>query len=252
MMPNLFDHLLVALIAVAYPIYSTLTWYRRSRPQMETGQASARLRVYREAMLELWLLTAAVLSWWFLAGRTIAEVGLGAPGGWAFWIGVVVVVASAIALGRQIAVVRASSEARERVQSQVRSQFGVGAGLMIPRNSRERRMWVGLSLTAGFCEEVLYRAFFMWYLMAWLPAAAVVAVSAAVFGVAHYYLGWGGVFRATAMGAVLGIAYLLTGTIWVPIALHGTVDITSGLTGSAALHQGAAVAASGSSDEGHL
>jgi len=67
-----------------------------------------------------------------------------------------------------------------------------------------------------------------------------VVVSAVVFGVAHLYLGWGvGVLRATAVGGVLGVAYLLTGSLWVPIALHAIVDVTSGLTGSAALEQGA-------------
>jgi membrane protease YdiL (CAAX protease family) len=39
----------------------------------------------------------------------------------------------------------------------------------------------------------------------------------------------------------LGAAYLLTGTLWVPIALHAVVDFTSGLTGSFALEEGAGV-----------
>ena len=47
--------------------------------------------------------------------------------------------------------------------------------------------------------------------------------------------------RATVVGVVLGVAYLLTGTLWVPIALHAIVDVTSGLTGSAAFEQGASV-----------
>jgi membrane protease YdiL (CAAX protease family) len=111
---------------------------------------------------------------------------------------------------------------------------------MVPRDDRERRMWVALSLTAGFCEEVLYRGFLMWYSMAWLPEAAAVLASAVVFGIGHLYLGWGtGVLRATIVGVVFGAAYLLTGTLWVPIALHAVVDVTSGLTGSVALEEGA-------------
>ena len=238
-MPHLPDHLLIALIAVVYPVYSTLTWYRRARSQMETGGSGSRRRYYREAMLELWLLTAAVLAWWLPAGRTIAEIGLGVPGGWRFWVGAIVFVAFATILGRQTATVRASAEARDQVRSQLEGQFGAGAILMIPRNDAERRTWVGLSLTAGICEEILYRAFFIWYLTAWLPTAAAVAVSSVVFGAAHLYLGWGGVVRATATGAVLALAYLVTGSLWVPMALHATVDITSGFTGNAALYPGA-------------
>ena len=165
-MPSLGDHLLVALIAVVYPLYFTLDWYRRLRPELETGGTHSRFRFYRRSMIELWLLTPVVLSWWLWSGRTVTAVGLGVPGGWAFWVGAIVVVALAIGLGLQVAAVRSSAEARAKVRKQFR---GVPA-LMVPRNDRERGMWVGLSLTAGFCEEVLYRGFLIWYSMMWLPS----------------------------------------------------------------------------------
>ena len=238
MMPSLGDHLLVALIAVAYPLYSTLDWYRRLRPQLEGDGTNSRVRLYRRGMIELWVLTPVVLMWWLWSGRSVSALGVGAPGGWAFWVGMTVVVAVAVVLGRQVALVRGSAEARE----QVRKQFRGVAALMVPRDNRERRMWVGLSVTAGSCEEVLYRGFLIWYLMTWLPALAAVPASAVLFGVAHVYLGWGlGVLRATVVGLVLGAAYLLTGTLWVPMALHAVVDVTSGLTGSVAFEQAAPV-----------
>jgi uncharacterized protein len=234
MMPSLGDHLFVALIAVAYPLFFTLDWFRRLRRELQVGETRSRLRFYRRNMIELWLLTVAILAWWVGLGRAATSVGLGVPGGWVFWIGMAVVLGLAGALGYQVSTVRASAEAR----AQVRKQFRGVPALMVPRDSHERRLWVGLSLTAGFCEEVIYRGFLMWYSMTWLPGSAAVLVSAIVFGVAHLYLGWGmGVLRGTIMGAVLGAAYLLTGTLWVPITLHAVVDVTSGLTGSVALDE---------------
>ncbi len=235
MMPSLGDHLLVALIALAYPLYFTLDWFRRLRQELEAGSAHCVFRFYRRNMIELWLLAVAIFVWWLWLGRAVATVGLGVPDGWVFWIGMTVVLAIAIALGHQISVVRASADAR----AQVRKQFRGVPALMVPRGDRERRLWVGLSLTAGFCEEVIYRGFLIWYLMTWLPEAAAVLVSAVVFGCAHFYLGWGtGVLRATVMGLVLGAAYLFTGTLWLPIFLHAVVDVTSGLTSSVALDNG--------------
>lgn len=237
-MPSLVDHLLVAVIGVAYPLCFTLDWYRRLLPQLKSGGAYSRSRLYRRSMIELWLLTLVVLSWWLWSGRAVTAVGLGVPGGWAFWIAAIVAIVLATALGLQVAAVRSSAEAREQVQKQFR---GVPA-LMVPRDSRERRLWVGLSLTAGLCEEILYRGFLIWYLMMWLPGTAAVLLSAIVFGMAHLYLGWGvGVLRVTMVGVVLGVAYLVTGTLWVPIAIHAIVDVTSGLTGSAAFEQGGSV-----------
>src|SRR5512134_2601373 len=109
MMPSLGDHLLVALIAVAYPLLSTLDWYRRVRPQLERGESQDRLRFYLRSMIELWLLTPAVLSWWLWSGRTSEAIGFGVPGGWAFWVGIVGVAVLTAALGYQVAVVRGSA-----------------------------------------------------------------------------------------------------------------------------------------------
>jgi membrane protease YdiL (CAAX protease family) len=232
--PSLGDHLLVVLIGVVYPLYFTIDWYRRLLPQLTSGGGHSRGRFYRRSMIELWLLTLVVLSWWLWSGRPATAVGLGVPGGWAFWIGAIVAIGLGTALGRQVATVRSSAEAR----AQVLKQFSGVPALMVPRDSTERRQWIGLSLTAGLCEEVLYRGFLIWYLMTLLPAMTAVILSAVVFGVAHLYLGWAvGVLRATIVGGVLGAAYLVTGTLWVPIALHAILDGTSGLTGSAAFDQ---------------
>ncbi|MBD3163420.1 MAG: CPBP family intramembrane metalloprotease [Candidatus Eisenbacteria bacterium] len=234
-MPSLGDHLLVALIAVAYPLFFTVGWFRSGRSRLETGEADSRRRFYYQSMIELWLLTPLAIAWWLGSGRALSAVGLGLPGGWAFWGGAIVVVAIASGLGYQVATVRASADAR----AQVRKQFRGVSALMIPRGGGERRLWVGLSLTAGFCEEVLYRGYLLWYLMVWLPAPIAVFVSAVLFGMAHLYLGLGiGVVRATIVGVVLGAAYLLTGTLWVPIAIHAVVDVASGFTGSYALEEG--------------
>jgi membrane protease YdiL (CAAX protease family) len=239
MMPSLVDHLLVVLIGVVYPLCFTLDWYRRLLPQLKAGEVYSRARLYRRNMIELWVLTLVVLSWWLWSGRAATAVGLGVPSGWAFWIGAIVTIGLAIALGRQVATVRSSAEAR----AQVLKQFSGVPGLMVPRDSHERRLWMGLSLTAGLCEEVLYRGFLIWYLRMLLPGMAAVLLAAIVFGVAHRYLGWGvGVLRATIVGVVLGVAYLVTGTLWVPIALHAILDVTSGLTGSAAFEQAGPVA----------
>jgi len=234
MAPSPVDHVLVALFAVLWPAYTVLVWLPRVRHPLERSEPHTRLRVYRHVMIVSWSLTAAVLAWWFGTGRAAAGVGFAVPRGWPFWIGAVVAAAAAVLLGMQTAGVRASAEMRERIRRQL---AGV-AGLLIPRGDRERRAFTALSLTAGFCEEVLFRGFLIWYLRTWLPLPAAVAVSAALFGMAHLYQGWGGVLKTAAAGAIFGVAYGLTGSLWVPIALHATVDVTSGLTGSIALESG--------------
>ena len=91
MIPGVVDHLLILLIAAAYPVYASLVWHWRFRPRLQAGEPGTVVGFYRSATVELWLLAAVVLSWWFWKGRPAAGIGLGAPGGWAFWIGVIVV-----------------------------------------------------------------------------------------------------------------------------------------------------------------
>jgi membrane protease YdiL (CAAX protease family) len=238
----------VALIAVLYPLYATLSWFWRLRPQLETGESSARVRFYRQCVLELWLLTPVVLAWWFWSGRTIADVGLGVPGGWAFWVGAVVVIAAVVVLGRQVMVIRRSAEAQDQVREQISGWPEVC--MITPRDARERRMFILVSLTAGFCEELLYRAFLIWYLMTWLSAPVAAAISAVVFGAAHCYLGWTGALRAAVAGLVFAVAYLVTGSLWVAVILHAALDIGSGLTMSAAFDDEGSITASASDDQG--
>lgn len=225
------DHMLLIVIAIVYPAYATIIWFRRDRSRLEAREANAVVHFYRNSIIELWLLTLMILTWWFLEKRTLSEIGMGVPGGWAFWIGVAVFVIIAFFLIRQIKTIRSSADAR----AQLLKQFSGNIALIIPRSDRERKFAMYTSLTAGVCEEVLYRAFFMWYLMNWLPGYVAVGISAFVFGLAHIYQGISGAVRALAAGVIFGLAYLLTGTLWVPIALHATIDITSLLTSSIAL-----------------
>jgi membrane protease YdiL (CAAX protease family) len=230
-MHGLADHLLMALIAVAYPVYATIEWNRRIRPALERGQPGALVRLYRETIIELWVLAAIIGVYWFWNGRPGAEIGLGVPGGWGFWIGGVIAIAAAVFLVLQMRMVRRSAEAR----AQVRRQLTGNMPLIIPRDERGRRIAIAASITAGICEEVLYRAYFIWYLVEWMPSLAALAISSAVFGLAHIYQGWGGAAKSTLAGVILGAAYLLTGSLWVGIVLHATIDITSLLTASLAL-----------------
>ncbi len=245
MLVNQIDHLLIILVAVLYPVYYTIFWYRRDRLRLAAGKTNALIIFYRNTIIEHWLLTLVILVWWFWEKRTLAEIGLDVPGGWIFWIGMAVYAAVAVFLVLQMKTLRSSAEARVKLQKQLTGNIA----LLVPRNDIERRLAVYISLTAGICEEVLYRAYLMWYLSHWLPGYGSVGVSAIIFGLAHIYQGISGAVRALATGVIFGLAYLLTGTLWVPIFLHATIDITSLLTSSIALTIEEPVIENGESDK---
>ena len=65
---------------------------------------------------------------------------------------------------------------------------------LLPRTAGERRLFTLVGLTAGICEEWLYRGFFLAVVAALAggPPGVLVAVAAVAFGLAHAYQGIGG------------------------------------------------------------
>jgi membrane protease YdiL (CAAX protease family) len=120
------------------------------------------------------------------------------------------------------------------LQAQVRRKLGRTEAL-IPRSRREAGAFDALSLTAGVCEEVLYRGFLTWYLACYVSFDAAYVVAPCAFGLAHAYQGPRGIFLTAAIGIVLSALYLASGTLWLPMAFHAFFDMHSGRVGRHAL-----------------
>ena len=62
---------------------------------------------------------------------------------------------------------------------------------LLPQNSLELLLWMALSLTAGICEEAIYRGYFQRQFTAFTHSVpAGILISAAAFGAAHAYQGF--------------------------------------------------------------
>lgn len=87
--------------------------------------------------------------------------------------------------------------------------------------------------SAGFGEEIVFRGFTferLGKLFGRGPAAtiAIIIVSAAWFGIAHYSdQGLAGVEQAAIVGLVFGTIFALTGSLWLLIVAHIAFDLTA-------------------------
>lgn len=101
---------------------------------------------------------------------------------------------------------------------------------LLPQSRREQAAFVGLSLTAGICEEIVFRGFLIAALTVSTGSIAVaVALSSSLFGVLHAYQSVFGTLRATLLGAALALPFVLAGSILPGIAAHAAIDIIGGL-----------------------
>lgn len=103
---------------------------------------------------------------------------------------------------------------------------------LLPRNRREMHGFLLLALVAGVCEEYVFRGFALHVVEAWSgsPAVAVAATSVA-FGLAHGYQRLSGVLRAAALGALLAVPVVATGSLFPAVAAHFWINAAIGLGG---------------------
>ncbi|MEO6533710.1 MAG: CPBP family intramembrane glutamic endopeptidase [Pseudolysinimonas sp.] len=234
----------LALLALLLVVLGLLAWraatrsrdtYRRFKRLTSTR---ARKKVYGRWLIESALvmggLAAAVLLAAFpyvprvLTGTQgwapIAAVRgfLGTPTGVA--VSIVAVIIGAAALVAPVLLLRRSAG-----DGGVEAIPAVGdIRALLPRARGEVKFGVGLGLSAGIFEELLFRL--------GLPALVFgitgfgplsFAIAALIFGMLHLYQGPLGILFAALLGLAFAALYVVTGSIAAPIVLHALVDLRS-------------------------
>jgi membrane protease YdiL (CAAX protease family) len=115
---------------------------------------------------------------------------------------------------------------------------------------RDWQAFAPLAVTAGICEELLFRGYLVWFLTPWLGLWGAAGLSVVSFGVAHGYQGPTFAVRAFLAGAVMGGLALLTGSVLPGMVLHAVVDLAGGYAGYRALRETPAPAPTASPEGG--
>jgi membrane protease YdiL (CAAX protease family) len=179
-------------------------------PQMGSRE---RLSLYASTIAFQWLAVAVVAWRAWARGLTADELGLVVHGRWRILIAGIVGAATLGGLQwlnlRRMG--RSSGKGREFMR--------VLAERILPQSRVELIPYLGLAVTAGLCEEFLYRGF------------AMAALTSVLFGLAHLYQGRGGLVSTLVIGTVFGTARIAYDGA-VPVMLwHIAVDAVAGVAG---------------------
>jgi membrane protease YdiL (CAAX protease family) len=207
--------LLVILLGAAALMYLSTSSAR-------SAQQPNRLTFYGTTMVWEWLLTAYVLFGVRRHGTPLSEV-TGAA--WkdakdffrdlgialAFWMVALVVLA-------------ATAKLVHFGGSQQNLKF------LAPEGAAQVAAWIALSLTAGICEETIFRGYLQKQFIAWIGnAPAGLFLSALIFGVCHIYQGARAVVVITVYGALFGILTQWRKSMRPGMVTHTLHDTFSGL-----------------------
>ena len=185
-----------------------------------------RLSLYASTIAFQWL-AVAVVAWRAWAhGFTASQFGLVVPDRSKILIAAVVGTATIASL--QWLNLRRMG----RIPVEARGSLQAIAERILPQSTVELIPYLALAITAGLCEEFLYRGFAMAVLLhVGLPAWAVVLLSSVLFGLAHSYQGRGGIVMTLLIGLILGTSRLAYGSLVPAIFWHSAVDVVAGTAG---------------------
>jgi membrane protease YdiL (CAAX protease family) len=212
----------VVVLTVLWPLYDYLI-FPRTKQRMASAPLGERGRLYLGPMLAQWAFAAGAIALTRAYARTLGSIGLLLPSGSALaW--------SVVVLGLVIVLMIVQSRAAfgsERGRQALRRQL-LGFGWLLPRDAREMRWFLALCVTAGICEEVLFRGYLLGFLIPWTGVPAALLLSSLSFGLMHSYQGARGIVRTGIVGLTLALIYRLTGSLVAPMIVHALVDWAGG------------------------
>lgn len=205
--------LVVAAVAFCFKILAD---------RLSAATHAHRLRFYALTILLEWLMFALVVAGvrssgasillvvgerWSSARQVLRDIGIALG----FWI-------VAIILLRIFAqLLRATSPGRALLS-------------MVPHGPAEIAVWIGVSISAGICEETIFRGYLQRQFIAFtknVPAG--IALAAVAFGSAHAYQGLRMVILISLFGAMFGILAYWRGSVRPGMIAHAWQDSLSGV-----------------------
>jgi uncharacterized protein len=209
--------LLALAMVFAQPILGRRRYQRLVRALR--GDPGARARHYRRGIIGEWSAVVVVGIIGAMTGRGPSRIGLPGHGLGAATSEVVEV---GVVMGITALAFRLPA-LREVLRNQAK-----GFLALLPRTTGERMLFVALAVTAGVCEEILFRGFGIAYVRWLWPGAShgwLIAVTSVGFGFAHLYQGRRGVLLTGVVGALFASVTLSTGSLIPAMVMHALLDL---------------------------
>jgi uncharacterized protein len=237
----------IDLLLAGYVIREVLRFgsqYRQLKQDIANGDTQARTRVYHKAVIFEWVsallaLLALGFDWTKLNPKFLALEGLpwiqalqGGPGRTGFDRGALAGILFGLVAGTLVFVIARLRSNRRGVPPATAParwwrKLLPDFSALVPATTHERFLWVAVAVSAGICEEIVFRGWLLSTLHGALrlDGTALVVAAALLFGLAHSYQGVTGMVLTAFAGLFFCGLYVATGSLLWPILLHIAIDV---------------------------
>lgn len=223
MLPTYIDHILVLLLGLALPFLSGI----RGSEKLGTIHFDERIRrrFYLSNGLILWIMAIVVMAIWFWNNRPFSLMGFRLPEfGWA------AVGLSALLILLYVADIVYSMLSPEELRK-THNQWESSVPFL-PENYRELPAYTVMCITAGVCEEIMYRGFLVNYFIdpmkpgfPWMAAI----FPAVLFSIAHFYQGYKAMYKIFLLSLLFALIFIFSKSLLFVMIIHFLIDFTGGV-----------------------
>lgn len=225
-MPHPIDIAITLLLLIVYPIYAQRREWPAMLRRIASGEPDARVTIYQSFMVQQWVAVAAIVGLGVLTHRPLSAFALTLPQGRGVYVSAGAALVTGVLLWLQWrSVTRVAPERRVALRARFENLDGLA-----PHTPNERRWFWPLSVTAGVCEELVFRGYLVWVLQPWLGTWGAAAVSLVGFTAGHAYQGRRHIPNVAMAGSFLTLLALLSGSVLPGMVLHALVDLGGGET----------------------
>lgn len=203
----------------------------QGKPDMSAFDFSSKQKIalYYSNGLMMWLVSFVIIGLWIYKSRSLVDFGFGVP-----QINHNILLLTFVFIGLYVGDLFFETITPARKQKTI-SKLTENTPFL-PRNNKEFAHFTFAALTAGVCEEIIFRAFLINYLLAFsghtlIGEFSAIILPALLFSVVHIYQGHKAVLKILLAGILFGLIYYLSGSLLIVMLLHFLLDMISAYVG---------------------
>lgn len=211
---------LFVLITVLYPIFLITDHHRRERQKKSDGSHN-KIKEYQKTILVFWFLTILVVLNDYL--QPISSLSF------QFELSLLNTVFMSLIVLLGYVQYRSSRITERNVTAFAsKSQKVVN---YLPKSRCELSWFIMVAISAGFCEEVLFRMFVYEFAIQYIGVSGSLLFTNVIFAITHIDTGMKNLVGVFILGLVFSLIFYFTQNIWIVVALHISIDFNAGVLG---------------------